>query len=468
MILISADVEGSMNKILPHEQNLIPVALKRKLVYEGYYMREIIDKNKLKIYFDWLKQNNAQYIDTIFDDDLIDEFCETSRQRAEEIDKLTPFRVEPEDEIMKEPIDEVPLSKQYPTIMCDKYEQEIEDNTYMNKLANQIIEYEIKRNVSNDEYSDEEDVLLSEESDDEIIPTKKKKEESCISVAPAEEGNFQSFDDLYLEEKCFPDIFFGGKKGFLSSMAKSEHKIGFAAYCRARIRGLDPRFRENLFYIIFLFLTKEKIEIKRSIQTFCRQARKLDGLTRPQIEEIGMENLTRFNRKYSVFKNIRGTAMYFQDMKKNAMAVLRQFGAPTIFFTLSFAEFNSDPLFHQILETILNKTISMDELKQMNFSATERSKIITENVVLTTIAFERRLQKVLTYLTNEGFTGHITGRKYYVKDFIYRIEFQMVRIVTYHMWIFRGPTSGRATSGIRSVCLFLCLSVCFWTSNLNS
>ena len=99
-------------------------------------------------------------------------------------------------------------------------------------------------------------------------------------------------------------------------MAKSEHKIGFAAYCRARIRGLDPRFRENLFYIIFLFLTKEKIEIKRSIQTFCRQARKLDGLTRPQIEEIGMENLTRFNRKYSVFKNIRGTAMYFQDMKK--------------------------------------------------------------------------------------------------------------------------------------------------------
>ena len=250
MILISADVEGSMNKILPHEQNLIPVALKRKLVYEGYYMREIIDKNKLKIYFAWLKQNNAQYIDTIFDDDLIDEFCETSRQRAEEIDKLTPFRVEPEDEIMKEPIEEVPLSKQYPTIMCDKYEQEIEDNTYMNKLANQIIEYEIKRNVSNDEYSDEEDVLLSEESDDEIIPTKKKKEESCISVAPAEEG------------KCFPDIFFGGKKGFLSSMAKSEHKIGFAAYCRARIRGLDPRFREK-FYIIFLLLTKEKIEITR-------------------------------------------------------------------------------------------------------------------------------------------------------------------------------------------------------------
>merc|ERR1711954_132075 len=157
MILISADVEESMNKILPREQNLIPVALKRKLVYEGHFMCEIIDKNKLKIYFAWLKQNNAQYIDTIFDDDLIDEFCEVSRQRADEIERLAPIRSEPEDEIDKEPVEEVPLSKQYPSIMVDKYETEIEDNTYMNKLANQIIEYEIQHRVSSDDYSDKEE-----------------------------------------------------------------------------------------------------------------------------------------------------------------------------------------------------------------------------------------------------------------------------------------------------------------------
>ena len=79
MILISADVEETMNKILPRDQNLIPVALKRKLIYEGHYMREIIDKNKLKTYWKWLRENNAQFIDTFFDDDLIDEFCKLSR-----------------------------------------------------------------------------------------------------------------------------------------------------------------------------------------------------------------------------------------------------------------------------------------------------------------------------------------------------------------------------------------------------
>ena len=117
--------------------------------------------------------------------------------------------------------------------------------------------------------------------------------------------------------------------------------------------------------------------------------------------------------------------MYFQDMKKDAMAFLRQLGAPTLFFTLSYAEFRSDPLFHQVLETILNKNISMEELANMNFTATERNKIITENVVQTTVAFERRLQKVLQYLTNHGLRGQKTGQKYLVKDYFYRIEFQM-------------------------------------------
>ena len=46
MILISADVEDSMSKILPKDPNCIPVAMKRKLVYEGHYMQEIIDKNR--------------------------------------------------------------------------------------------------------------------------------------------------------------------------------------------------------------------------------------------------------------------------------------------------------------------------------------------------------------------------------------------------------------------------------------
>ena len=38
LILISADIRDSLEKILPLEQSLIPVAFKRKLAYGGSYI----------------------------------------------------------------------------------------------------------------------------------------------------------------------------------------------------------------------------------------------------------------------------------------------------------------------------------------------------------------------------------------------------------------------------------------------
>ena len=55
LILISADISHSMNKILPQRQNLLPVCLKRKLEYSGNYIEEIIDKTKVRAYFNFYK-----------------------------------------------------------------------------------------------------------------------------------------------------------------------------------------------------------------------------------------------------------------------------------------------------------------------------------------------------------------------------------------------------------------------------
>ena len=51
LILISTDIEHSLSKILPHEQKLIPVSLKRKISYKGYYIEEWVDVEKIEIYF---------------------------------------------------------------------------------------------------------------------------------------------------------------------------------------------------------------------------------------------------------------------------------------------------------------------------------------------------------------------------------------------------------------------------------
>ena len=51
LIMVSADVVQSMKNILPQEQNLLPVAFKRKIEYQGHYLQEYVDRQKLQIYF---------------------------------------------------------------------------------------------------------------------------------------------------------------------------------------------------------------------------------------------------------------------------------------------------------------------------------------------------------------------------------------------------------------------------------
>ena len=67
LILISADVPSSMEKILPLEQSLVPVSFKRKLEYSGSYIEEYIEKKKVEFYFLWYKRHNHLYKDFKFD-----------------------------------------------------------------------------------------------------------------------------------------------------------------------------------------------------------------------------------------------------------------------------------------------------------------------------------------------------------------------------------------------------------------
>ena len=72
LILISADISTTLSRILPQPQNLIPVCLNRKLEYKGNYIEEVIDKEKVKAYFQFFKQYNPLFKDITLNEDLID------------------------------------------------------------------------------------------------------------------------------------------------------------------------------------------------------------------------------------------------------------------------------------------------------------------------------------------------------------------------------------------------------------
>ena len=182
----------------------------------------------------------------------------------------------------------------------------------------------------------------------------------------------------------------------------------------------DPKFRNDSSYIFFILLVKELIHLKRCKMTFLRQATQLPNLTKEDIMTIEKKDLSRYNRGYQAFKLMRGTAPYFEESKKNLMAILRQQGCPTIFMTLSSAEFDWPDLLREIVETVERRKVSENYLNEM--SPAEKNRIIAENVVQSTLHFQKRIEKIFSLVQGNFFD--VDKEFYCVSSYFYRIEFQ--------------------------------------------
>ena len=226
-----------------------------------------------------------------------------------------------------------------------------------------------------------------------------------IFIAPGEFGNFQNWGkDVFLEEKCFPEKFPYGTGGYLSSCVNDpENNMGFANYCINQIMSADSKFRNDSAYLFFLLLVKELIQLKRCKTTYFRQATRLPNLSKEDICNIDRSNLSRYNRSYQVFKNMRGTSMYYKKSKKNLMAHLRQNGCPSVFLTLSCAEFDWPELLKEIVETVQKKKVTKEYIE--NLPQSEQNKIISENVVQSTLHFQKRVEKLFYLMQTDFFDG---------------------------------------------------------------
>ena len=270
------------------------------------------------------------------------------------------------------------------------------------------------------------------------VHTKRAKDKiNAVCVAPGEHGDFVNWkEDVYLEEKCFPELFPRGCGGYLSTCLSTGKNIGFSKYARQKIKSADSKFRDNQSYVFFLLLIKELIELNSCQSTYLRQARNTPGLTKQFLDSTRFQNLTRYNRSFSVFKKCRGTSAYYEAAKKNLMATIRQLGAPNLFVTLTSAEYQWQPLVKSCYEAKYREPATQEVID--NMSETDKSRLITENVTLTTLHFEKRIQKLIHEFMKPGWfqddsepvkqedTEGDNLEDDAKPSYFYRIEFQVV------------------------------------------
>ena len=299
---------------------------------------------------------------------------------------------------------------------------------------------------------------------------KNKEKEKATVVAP---GENQKFDNTFKfqEEKCFPTLFPKGTGGYASSYL--ETGLGFSNYCKLRLTGgicvtdkdmhekikqiekdscVDyERFRRDHHYMMFLLLVSDSINMRRAQNTAFRKVTRLNKYTndRTKVTEEDRSLLERRNIGYRTFKNIRGTAPYFEHTKSRLFAFLRQKGPPTIFTTITSAEYDWMDLMKNIIRTkpdarriedIINTMkhknnishlLNLDNKENLrnhaeeiirNMEGPEMSKLVNNHIVHTTKDFDERIKYLFKLFKLPGFFEK--GKKYKISDYFIRIEHQ--------------------------------------------
>ena len=199
LIMISADIVSSLQKILPVEQNFFPVSFKRKLEYEGYYIMEIVDKEKVMTYFDFLKKYNHLFEDYKLDEKALDKF---NSMKIPDL-KTESDAVSAEDEPVlenEEEVEKIPMGQS--SIIQDKYKESTEAPTVVNQMASAILDLEKYFVVTEEEHDDIDDVDPEQayfEEDD--VPNPQPESPflaslNSVDILPEDEDNLNNIESL--------------------------------------------------------------------------------------------------------------------------------------------------------------------------------------------------------------------------------------------------------------------------------
>ena len=154
-----------------------------------------------------------------------------------------------------------------------------------------------------------------------------------ICVAPAEGQKPLGFmTDPNFEAMSNPDKFpYGG--GTYSS--ERPRKLTY----NQRLLDVDGRFARDLDY---LFVAQYIVEAKQVLDdgtNFAMRQKPCRQFTAAQARnQTVLSQFVRKDRAYSFMKNIRGSPPYYQRTFSDLLAMIRQLGTPTWFFTLSAAD----------------------------------------------------------------------------------------------------------------------------------
>ena len=145
----------------------------------------------------------------------------------------------------------------------------------------------------------------------------------------------------YLDVLCFPILFPTGKYGEFHPRSV---KLTFSEYIKSRLMNTDFRFRKNPEFVFYYLWQKELRELSSGIYNVLKSSSRKSHTVKQFVDGINSGDTGIEANLSTVLQSVRGTKQFWFRQKGNVMAMIREFGCPTLFSTLSCAEYYSDEI----------------------------------------------------------------------------------------------------------------------------
>ncbi|KAK6165196.1 hypothetical protein SNE40_023581 [Patella caerulea] len=422
---------NEVTKVLPRSEGsdqLIRLKLKKRITHKSYYQFEFVNKSKLRDALIFLKENNHYYTEVEFDKNWNFETDIEGKGDNSNLEQLNPDTLNNSETIENEtdslPDIDMPLDELHalltPAALSNSKTREDDTDSLpdidvpLDELHGPLLSTCLQP------------VDLAQEILDNA--------DSIFSISPTENKNpVKILTDKTNEAMCFPTLFPTGLNTFADNR---DERITLGRYLHCRLMNVDNRFAKNTDYIFYAQYLYELSQVVSSVSIALRKTKSggnritADMLT----NEEPLKNILKCDDGYRFLKSVRGSPSYWKTTQSDLFAMIRQLGVCQFFLSFSSAELR----WYSFIEVILRQ--QGDNRKASDLGWAEKQEILRSNPITIARMFDHRFHYFLkNFIMSKA---EPIGK---VKDYFYRIEYQMRGSCHVHMllWIEDAPVLGR-------------------------
>jgi hypothetical protein len=270
---------------------------------------------------------------------------------------------------------------------------------------------------------------------DTICKKTQRKSDQVYEIAPGEGKTPTNWlRETNFDVNAFPILHPSGKYGL-----NQERKVPLSLqkYMIQRTMNKDPRFRHQSSYVFMAQQAVERESLEKQINIAGQRGKPGSG---GQVQD-----------PFSIFQNIKGTPKYFQSLRNDIFAKIKQLGGFQVFFTLSCGEMRWSEMFVSLFKQqglrigyILDedgkwngedKNILVNGIPVWEFvesSGQSKHEILRNEIFHLTRMFDNRVKNFVKHIMLGGGEDTIPYTHY-----SYRIEFQARGMPHVHgiLWI---------------------------------